>query len=199
MCATALIVLLPDRYQVAPSGLPLAGCGLVILTMLGVGIAPKSVPARRLERAVILVMFVLGFALQVLTIARLIKDMIAPAHRYNGVTLLESGVVIWVVTILIFSLFYWQLDGAGPERRAADGNGTPDFSFAEYETSAETPAWQPRFADYLFIAFATSTSFTPPDYCRPASRRAKVLAMVQASTSLSTLVIIASRAVATLS
>jgi hypothetical protein len=53
--------------------------------------------------------------------------------------------------------------------------------------------------DYLYLAFTTSTSFTPPDHARPTSHRAKLLLMLQASISLATLFLIASRAIATLS
>jgi len=54
--------------------------------------------------------------------------------------------------------------------------------------------WRPGFVDYLFLAFNTSTAFSPTDV--PAlSRWAKVLMMLQASISLATLALLAARAV----
>jgi uncharacterized membrane protein len=55
-------------------------------------------------------------------------------------------------------------------------------------------AWRPRFVDYLFLAFNTSTAFSPTDTAI-LSRWAKVLCMLQALISLSIVAILASRAV----
>jgi uncharacterized membrane protein len=58
-------------------------------------------------------------------------------------------------------------------------------------------AWSPGFLDYLFLAFNTSTAFSPTDTA-VLSRRAKVLMMVQALLSLLILAVLVSRAVNTL-
>ena len=56
------------------------------------------------------------------------------------------------------------------------------------------PNWSPHFVDYLFLAFNTSTAFSPTD--TPAlSRWAKVLMMLQAIISLAVLALLAARAV----
>jgi uncharacterized membrane protein len=55
-------------------------------------------------------------------------------------------------------------------------------------------AWFPGFLDYLFLAFNTSTAFSPTDTA-VLSRRAKVLMMVQALLSLLILAVLVSRAV----
>ena len=54
--------------------------------------------------------------------------------------------------------------------------------------------WRPGFVDYLFLAFNTSTAFSPTDV-PVLSRWAKVLMMLQASISLATIAILAARAV----
>jgi hypothetical protein len=54
--------------------------------------------------------------------------------------------------------------------------------------------WKPGFVDYLFLAFNTSTAFSPTDV-PVLSRWAKVMMMVQSSISLGTVVILAGRAV----
>jgi hypothetical protein len=55
-------------------------------------------------------------------------------------------------------------------------------------------AWSPGFVDYLFIAFNTSTAFSPTD-TPVLSRWAKILSMLQALISLSVVAILAARAV----
>jgi hypothetical protein len=59
----------------------------------------------------------------------------------------------------------------------------------------ENPAnWSPTFVDYFFLAFNTSTAFSPTDTA-VLSRWAKLLCMLQAVISLSIVAILASRAV----
>ena len=54
--------------------------------------------------------------------------------------------------------------------------------------------WRPGFVDYLFLAYNTSTAFSPADV-PVLSRWAKVLMMVQATISLATVALLAARAV----
>ena len=54
--------------------------------------------------------------------------------------------------------------------------------------------WSPMFIDYLFLAFNTSTALSPTD-APILSRWAKVLVMIQASISLSIVMVLAGRAV----
>jgi len=54
--------------------------------------------------------------------------------------------------------------------------------------------WRPGFVDYLFLAFNTSTAFSPTDV-PVLSRWAKILMMLQATISLGTIAILAARAV----
>jgi hypothetical protein len=90
-------------------------------------------------------------------------------------------VLAWALTVLTFSLWYWLLD---------DGR---DFFFPQAE-SDRFPAWSPIYTDYLFLSFTTSTAFSPTDVS-PASRRAKLLMMLQSSMSLVLLAVAAARAI----
>jgi hypothetical protein len=54
--------------------------------------------------------------------------------------------------------------------------------------------WKPGFVDYLFLAFNTSTAFSPTDV-PVLSRWAKVMMMVQSCISLGAVVILAARAI----
>jgi len=167
--------------------------------MLTAAFASPKILWHRVERVIVLVLFTVICTLNILTVGRLLADMVTHKHGYGSITLLESAIVIWIVNIVSFALLYWQVDRAGPAARATGASGAADFHFAEADDAEPSPAWQPRFVEYLFLAFATSTSFTPPDYARPLSHRAKSMLMVQASISLTTLVLIASRAISTLS
>ncbi|HYL26814.1 MAG TPA: hypothetical protein VEW74_03205, partial [Candidatus Nitrosotalea sp.] len=90
---------------------------------------------------------------------------------------------------------YWQLDRGGPTGRAAGWNGPADFHFPRGEPSERVADdWQPSFVDYLYLAFTTSTAFSPSEIY-PLSSRAKILHIVQSLISLLTVVALAARAI----
>ena len=59
---------------------------------------------------------------------------------------------------------------------------------------AAPPDWRPVFVDYLYLAFSTATAFSTTD-AAPLTPRAKVLMMLEAAVSLTTMVVVASRAI----
>jgi hypothetical protein len=124
-----------------------------------------------------------------------------PEHREAPLELLRSAAALWLTNILVFALWYWRLDAGGPnarDQRGAHVDGA--FLFPQMTLSAQTRRemgeqnWSPRFLDYLFIAFNTSTAFSPTD-CPVLSRWAKVLMMVQSLIGFSTIILLAARAV----
>jgi hypothetical protein len=92
------------------------------------------------------------------------------------------------------------LDAGGPHARHLRGNHTEgDFLFPQMTLapSSQKPleqSWSPGFVDYLFLAFNTSTAFSPTD-SPVLSRWAKVAMMVQATISFATVALLAARAV----
>jgi uncharacterized membrane protein len=115
--------------------------------------------------------------------------------------MLASAAALWVSNVLVFALWYWRLDGGGPHGRdARPGHTAGAFLFPQMTTEgmdaalAEGQRWSPRFIDYLFIAFNTSTAFSPTDV-PVLSRWAKALTMTQSLISLTIVVVLAARAV----
>ena len=121
----------------------------------------------------------------------------------NGTELLSSAAVLWVSNVIVFASWYWRLDGGGPnvrERQDAHTRGAflfPQMTFTSAASDvslAEEEGWRPNFVDYLFLAFNTSTAFSPTDV-PPLSRWAKCTMMLQSVISLATVVVLAGRAV----
>lgn len=121
-----------------------------------------------------------------------------PAKTESPAPLLGSAGALWATNVVVFAIWYWRLDAGGPHKRAARGKHTAGaFFFPQMMDGApiEHPEdWTPRFVDYLFLAFNTSTAFSPTDTA-VLSRWAKILSMFQALISLTIVVILASRAV----
>ncbi len=122
-----------------------------------------------------------------------------PSHRQSPVHLLQSAASLWVSNVLVFSAWYWKLDAGGPGQRERTKNHElgaflfPQMALHE-ESPLRLPNWHPRFIDYLFLSFNTSTALSPTD-TQILSRWAKVLMMVQSLISLTIIVLLAARAV----
>ena len=118
--------------------------------------------------------------------------------RTHAPALLRDAALIWVANVLTFALWYWEIDGGGPAKRHRDGYASRDFVFPQVTIGLATDApWYPGFVDYLFLAFNTSTAFSPMDTA-VLSARAKILMMLQAMLSLLVLAVLAARAINTL-
>jgi hypothetical protein len=131
-----------------------------------------------------------------------------PSHREQPEALLRSAVGLWFTNILVFALWYWRLDAGGPHaREKSTGRLNSAFLFPQMldrgdDDSDDTLAdrrkagnmWAPQFIDYLFLAFNTSTAFSPTDTA-VLSRGAKVGMMAQSVISLAIIVLVAARAV----
>ena len=122
-------------------------------------------------------------------------------HEVAPPQLLRSAASLWIANILIFASWYWRLDGGGPHERARTlGHTDGAFLFPQMTMPADAKAaageeqWEPNFVDYLFLAFNTSTAFSPTDV-PVLSRWAKSIMMVQALISLLVIALLAGRAV----
>jgi len=133
------------------------------------------------------------------SLALLVRGLLS--HAESPKELLLSAAALWVSNLLIFAYWYWRLDAGGPHKRDLRGAHTDGaFLFPQMSLDPELRRemgeedWRPGFVDYLFLAFNTSTAFSPTDV-PVLSRWAKALMMLQAAISLATLAILAARAV----
>jgi hypothetical protein len=149
---------------------------------------------------------ILGFMITgVLTIGMVLSVVLLvaalPVHKQSPSELLVSAASLWMTNILVFALWYWRLDAGGPhgrDLRLRHSEGA--FLFPQMtippgaDDDLKKPGWSPHFIDYLFLAFNTSTAFSPTD--TPAlARWAKALMMLQSTISLAVLALLAARAV----
>jgi len=141
---------------------------------------------------------ILGYILLTIVTADMIASLTLliarlPAHRETPRELLIAAAGIWSSNVLVFASWYWRLDGGGPnarDRRKRHDSGA--FLFPQMQMRDQE--WKPGFVDYLFLAFNTSTAFSPTDV--PVfSHWAKVMMMTQSSISLGTVIVLAARAV----
>jgi hypothetical protein len=142
----------------------------------------------------VLVMFINFDALLAVT-----RALLHGGKGPNGQSLLIDALNIWFTNVVIFCLFFWNIDRDGPAARGLHPKGKPDFLFPQMVGGGdEDPTWAPGFLDYFYVSFTNATAFSPTD-TMPLSVRAKMLMALQAFVSLLTVSLVAARAVNILS
>jgi hypothetical protein len=205
-----LYVTLPGRFILGPSGglfgdirWIVAGLTLVLLAALlltfrqgfvakafGWGSHKLRVSRRLLSLAITAILTVANSASIYLLVHVLVNGGAVVASP-----LLKAAVHLWCVNVLIFALWYWQLDGGGPMRRLTVELRERDFYFPQQTDPALFgTSWQPTFIDYLFVSYTNSAAFSPTD-TMPLSRWAKVLMLLQSAVSLTLGLMVVARAV----
>lgn len=130
-------------------------------------------------------------------IASLVKliDLLVTGGIDSPAKLLLSGGSIWIANVVVFSLWFWELDRGGPGARAEARKMHPDFYFPQMQDPAlGGKNWQPNYFDYLYTAFTNASAFSPTDVL-PLTRMAKMLMMIQSMISLMTLGLVVARAI----
>ena len=190
LAAAGVYLALPEPLSVGPSWLLLA---IIVLLII-----PMVVSDRRgNHRATRTLTFIANGIITVAMVASLIHLIQGiPQHLETPKALLRSAGALWIANILVFALWYWKLDGGGPlKRESAGGILNSSFLFPQMlSRDGRDGSWMPHFVDYLFLAFNTSTAFSPTDTA-VLSRGAKLGTMVQSLISLMIVALLAARAV----
>ncbi|HEY6962342.1 MAG TPA: hypothetical protein VI408_10680 [Gaiellaceae bacterium] len=211
IAASALLYAdLPSRFILGSSGSAFGVLRWVVpvLTLLLLAALLATAPGGRLaaglgwhthrlhltRRWLSLAMIGVVSAANAASIAWLVHLLVNGAHA-NASTLLRAAVHMWVVNVLLFGLWYWQLDGGGPAGRPACAAADRDFLFPQQaDPRLADESWRPLFLDYLYVSFTNAAAFSPTD-TMPLSRWAKMLMLVQSAISLSLAVMVVARAV----
>ena len=113
----------------------------------------------------------------------------------GGQSLLLDALNIWFTNVVVFALWFWNIDRGGPPLRGLSPKAAPDFLFPQMLGSGDqNPTWTPGFFDYFYVSFTNATAFSPTD-TMPLSVQSKLLMMIEASVSLLTVGLVAARAV----
>ena len=129
----------------------------------------------------------------------LLVDSLLHGSKTGGTRLFFVAINIWLTNVIVFALWYWELDRGGPGERSSPQHREPDFLFPQMSTPGCAPqGWWPHFVDYLYVSFTNATAFSPTD-TMPLTRWAKLLMLVQSLASLLTVAMVAARAVNILS
>jgi len=195
--ALALDLSLPERLTIGPAWLLPAFEGMLLVALVLAtprGTVRHSSVRRRLAVSLIGLVSVANiFSLYELC------HFLLHGGKEQGRQLILAGVVLWGTNVLLFGLWYWELDRGGPSERMLNPVAKPDFLFPQMEEPRYAPeGWLPGLIDYLYVSFTNATAFSPTD-AMPMTQLAKALMSAQAMTALVTVGLVVARAVNILS
>jgi hypothetical protein len=208
--AAALYATLPSRFIAGPSSGIFSVARWVVpgLTVLMLIALVASVPHGRLVQALGLdiTQVHIGRRVAFLAVTAIVSaanagaivwlvHLLVSGAQAQARLLLRAGIHMWSLNVLVFALWFWELDNGGPVARRTAGPAGRDFLFPQQAAPEVAPSdWQPRFIDYLYVSFTNATAFSPTD-AMPLSRWAKMLMLTESAVSLVLAIMVAARAV----
>ena len=190
---------IPRRYTVVPRW-PLLAMEVALVLVLLIINPVRLTRATRLGKGASLLL------LAAITIDNTASAVVLDYHILTGTVsndaalLLGSGAAVFITNIIVYGIWYWEIDLGGPFARAGVTERTPerrypDFLFPQMDVRRLAPKdWEPRFLDYLYVSLTNVMAFSPTD-TMPLTRRAKGMMSLQALVAVSTIALVFARAV----
>lgn len=187
LLATALQLSLSPKLRLGPKYMV---AGLLLLLVVAVAF---TAPQRHIGKSVshvTLATLLIGIVsiANASELGMLINALIQGGNELPGKSLLSGAFAIFLTNIIVFGLWYWELDSpglSGRHKRIDD-----HFQFPKNNNAS----WRPLFFDYLYVSLTNSTAFSPTDTV-PLTHAAKALMSAQALIALLTVVLVTARAV----
>ncbi len=191
--ALVLYLTLPNKLVIGPQWLIPAVEGVLLLGLV------LSTPTRHRDqspahRGVVIGLLAVVSATTLVSLI-LLTHFLLQGGKAGGHPLILAGIVLWATNVLIFAIWYWELDRGGPSIRCHHKTqGRPDFLFPQMSEPDLAPGWKPGFIDYLYTSLTNATAFSPTD-TMPLTTLAKILMSIQSLIALVTIGLVVSRAV----
>jgi hypothetical protein len=160
----ALYVLLPNRLVVGPHWL------LPVLVALPLG--PLSARRHRHPDESVWIRHAVIFLIALVTLAN-VTSMVLLVHHLlvsrvsQGRKLIYSAVAVWLTNVIVYGLWFWEVDRGGPHRRASGEKLLPDLQFPQMENPQLAPEhWRPHSPTTSTRRSRTVRASRRPTRCR---------------------------------
>jgi uncharacterized membrane protein len=191
--AIALHLTLSQKVTIGPRLLVPGAEGVLLAVLIVIAPARATAVSRR-TRQFALAFISLVSLTNVVSLGLLVHYLIN-GGKAAGHDLILSGVVLWTTNVLIFAVWYWEMDRGGPAARHLNPDALADFQFPQMENPQLAPkGWRPGFVDYLYTSLTNATAFSPTD-TMPLTQSAKIVMGVQGVAALVTVGLVVARAV----
>ncbi len=197
LAAIAMQRAIPERYTVVPRWPLIAMEVLLLLVLLVINPNRLTRPTKVGKAATLLL-------LAAITVDNTASAVVLDYHILTGkvsndpAVLLGSGAAVFINNVIVFGIWYWEIDLGGPFARSGlkePKRMFPDFMFPQMDKREFAPDdWKPRFLDYLYVSVTNVMAFSPTD-TMPLTHRAKAMMAVQAWVAVTTVALVFARAV----
>ena len=197
---TALVAILfglalPDHLTL---GTPWVVPSFEVALLVGLVLTTPNPPTEHDQRRRLMRIGLVGLVSAVNLVSLFIlAQSLVQGTELDGRTLLEGGVILWLTAVLLFAVWFWELDRGGPVRRYLDRERNPDFLFPAMHDDWSPKDWDPQLSDYLYLSLTNAAAFSPAETV-PLTRTAKLLMSLQTLGSLTTMTVVLSYAVGNL-
>ena len=166
---------------------------VVLVVVLGLTINLHHPRLRALHHAVSIFLLGLISAANISGLIYVLNSLIFEHSLISGPELLAAAIAIFMTNIIVYSLWYWEIDSPGLTRTKWSKNDK-DFQFTQQDRPQEFTNWQPQFIDYFYLSITNAVNFAPSDG-RPLTPLAKMLMASQSLVSVFTLALVLARSV----
>lgn len=155
----------------------------------------RSLRGRALQHAAATILIGLITLANFTSLAFVIYALISGSD-IKGIELLGSALAIFVTNVIVFALWYWEIDSPALTNRRWT-KSDKDFQFTQQDAPRDFPDWRPSFPDYLYVSITNAINFAAAD-SKPLTIQAKALMGTQALISVFTLALVIARSVSIL-
>lgn len=196
LVAIALQFLLDNELTIGHKYI-IAGIELLLMILLA-AVRPNKRPTIEKTRHTLAISLITIITLANLTSLFLVIHELFNGSAVSGKDLILCALAIYLTNIIIFGLWYWELDSDGAQGQSTDVLPI-DFLFPQMTVPNSKAAkdWAPTFFDYLYISVTNGTAFGTNDTA-PLTHRAKLLMTFQSTISIIVIALVVTRAVSIL-
>ena len=195
--AIGLNFALAERVTIGPTWLVPSVEGVLLAALVVIAPSRATSQVRRVRHFALSVIGLVSVT-NLVSLALLVHFLVAGGHA-GGHRLLISGAVLWGTNVLLFAVWYWEMDRGGPVARFSNPGALADFQFPQMENPQLAPqGWRPAYLDYLYLSLTNATAFSPTD-AMPLTHTAKLVMALQSVSALLTIGLVVARAVNILS
>ncbi len=169
---------------------------LLLVGVLGVSARRPHILKRSVYRTLSFLMLGLISAENISSVVIVLRLLVTENDIVNGYNLLASAIAIFITNIIVFALWYWEIDSPGLSGKKWSRHDK-DFQFTQQDMNRDFPDWRPTFPDYLYLSVTNAINFAPAD-TKPLTMQAKALMGTQALVSVLTLALVVARSVSIL-
>ena len=166
---------------------------IVILALIG---RIKTMHGRAVYKSAAIALLALISVGNISSLVIVLNVLIVGSSAITGPELLTAAIAIFLTNIIVFSLWYWEIDSPGLTRQRWS-QSDQDFLFVQQERRSEFIGWTPQYLDYLYLSVTNAINFASAD-TKPITRNAKFLMGAQALISVFTLALVVARSVSIL-